>query len=149
MTVGVLDRISKGRRSLNASAEQGNRKNGKNMMTCNLILWVVVAPTVLFGCETMVMSDRGEENIMAFQRYSSRRVRRFHQRLPTSSSFYGLGLIKLTSFIHLKNSSFVISILRLEPDNIMEDYFVERCKRFSENKERDSENQWKVLVLIY
>ena len=50
-TVRVEEKISKGRKTLNASSGLGIRKNGLNMGKCNLIFWQVVVPTVTFGSE--------------------------------------------------------------------------------------------------
>ena len=58
---GVLEKINKGRRSLNVSARIGIRKSGIDMMTFKLIFWVVLVPTVLSGSETWVMSAKGKE----------------------------------------------------------------------------------------
>ena len=96
------EKISKGRKTLDASAGLGIRKNGLYMMTCNRIFWQVVDPTVTFGREVWVNSEKDEELLLTFQRYAGRRVQRFPQRAPNSSSFYGLGWLKLTMYIKVK-----------------------------------------------
>ena len=88
----------------------GIRKNGLNIMTCNKIFWCVVVPTLLFGCE--VLTDNDRDNILAFQRYACRRIQRFPQRSPNSSSFYGLGWIKLTTFIAAKKVLFILTLIK-------------------------------------
>ena len=90
------EKISKGRKTLNASTGLGVRKNGLNMMTCNRIFWQVVVPTVTFGSEVWVKSEKDEELLLTFQRYAGRRVQRFPQRAPNPGSFYGLEWLKLT-----------------------------------------------------
>ena len=71
-------------------------------MTCNRIFWQVVVPTVTFGSEVWVNSKKDEELLLTFQRYAGRRVQRFPQRAPNSSSFYGLGWLKLNTYIKVK-----------------------------------------------
>ena len=59
-TSRVEEKISKGRKTLNASSGMGFRKNGHSMGMCNIIYWQVVMPTVSFGSEVWVMSERDE-----------------------------------------------------------------------------------------
>ena len=86
-TVRVEEKISKGRKTLNASTGLGIRKNGLNMGTCNLIFWQVVVPTVTFGSEVSICSEKDEELLLNIQRYAGRKVQRFPQRAPNASSF--------------------------------------------------------------
>ena len=51
----VEEKISKGRKTLNASSGMGLRKNGLNMATCNIIFWQVVVPVVTFGSEVWIL----------------------------------------------------------------------------------------------
>ena len=115
----IEEKVSKGRKTLNASSGLGMRKNGLNMGTCNIIFWQVVVPTVTFGCEVWVMSDKDEVLLSSFQSYSGKRVQRFPQRAPNNSSFYGLGWLKLTSYVRVKKLLFVRSILKMEPGNVI------------------------------
>ena len=82
-----------------------------------MIFCKVVVPTITFGCEVWVLTDKDDELILAFQRYAGKRVQRFPQRAPTSSSFYGLGWLKLTSYINIKKLLFVLTILKMVPEN--------------------------------
>ena len=75
----VEEKISKGRKTLNAASGLSIRKNGLNIMTCNKIFWSVVIPTLLFGCEIWVLSYKDKDNLLAFQRYAGRRIQRFPQ----------------------------------------------------------------------
>ena len=68
----VEEKISKGRRTLNAIAGLGIRQNGLNIGTCNLIFWVIVMPIVTFGSEIWQLSDDDIEKLQAFQRFSGR-----------------------------------------------------------------------------
>ena len=91
----VEEKISKGRKTLNASTGLGIRKNGLNKITCNTVFWQVVVPTVTFGSEVWVNSDEDEELLLSFQRYAGKRVQRFPQRSPNSTSYFRLGWLNL------------------------------------------------------
>ena len=85
-TLRVEEKISKGRKTLNASTGLGIRKNGLNMMTCNRIFWQVVVPTVTFGSEVWIVSDKDEENLLKFQKYAGRRLQRFPTEPPARAA---------------------------------------------------------------
>ena len=72
------------------------------MITCNVIFWSVIVPIMSFGCEVWVLSEKDKENILAFQRFAGRRIQRFPHRSLNHTSFYGLGWVKLTTFILVK-----------------------------------------------
>ena len=114
-TERVEEKISKGRKTLNASTGQGIRRNGLNMNTCNVIFWQVVVPTICFGSEVWVSSDKDEEMLLAFQIYAGKRVQRFPYRAPNSSSYYELGWLKLTSYITVKKTTIYIDNLKNGP----------------------------------
>ena len=53
-TTRVEEKISKGRKTLNASTGLGIRKNRLTMGTCNIVYWQVVVPTITLGSEVWV-----------------------------------------------------------------------------------------------
>ena len=142
-TMRVEEKISKGRKTLNASTGLGIRKNGLNMITCNMIFWRVVVPTTTFGCEVWIMSERDEENLLNFQKYSGRRVQRFPQRSPSSSSFYGLGWLRLATYIRCKKLIFILTILKMDPTNIIRQIFGLRFATFCENPRNGRTNKYR------
>ena len=142
-TLRVEEKISKGRRTLNASTGLGIRKNGLNMLTCNIIFWQVVIPTVTFGSEVWVMSDKDEDNLLSFQRYAGRRVQRFPQRSPNASCFYGLGWLRITSFIKVKKLLFILTILKMSEDMLTRRVFEKRLNGFCNNREQCSINVYR------
>ena len=75
-------------------------------MSCNLIFWSVVMPILTFGSEIWILSDKDHENLQNFQRYAGRRVQRFPQRSPNMTSFFGLGWIKINTYIMIKKGTF-------------------------------------------
>ena len=70
-TSRVEEKISKWRKTLNASSGMGFRSNGLNMGTCNVIFWQVVIPSVTFDSEVWIMSEKDEDS---FQIYAGKRV---------------------------------------------------------------------------
>ena len=142
-TTRVEEKISKGRKTLNASTGLGIRKNGLTMGTCNIVYWQVVVPTITFGSEVWVSSERDDELLLAFQRYAGRRVQRFPQRSPNSSSFYGLGWMKLTLYIQVKKLLFILTILMMEPENVIRKIFEYKLMQFSTDTAKCRENKFK------
>ena len=131
----VSEKVSKARRTLNASSGLGVRKNGLSMRACNIIFWSVVVPVLSFGSEIWYLSESDMESINSFQRFAGRRIQRFPFRTPNSSSFYGLGWIRLTTFIMIKKLLFVMSIIRLEADNVIRMLFINSFEAFTHNRE--------------
>ena len=127
------EKISKGRKTLNASSGMGFRKNGLSMGTCNVIYWQVVIPTVTFGSEVWILSEKDKELLNSFQTYASKRIQRFPQRAPNASCGYSLGWLKIISFINVKQLLFIHSILKMDPDNVIRKIFDLRLKVFCGN----------------
>ena len=98
----IEEKISKGRRTLNATAGLGIRQNVLNMATCNSIFWVIVMPIITFRSEIWQLTDGDIDKLQAFQRYAGRRIQRFPQRSPSSSSYYGLGWVRMETYIYVK-----------------------------------------------
>ena len=142
-TARVEEKISKGRKSLNASSGLGIRKNGLNMGTCNLIFWQVVVPTVTFGCEVWICSEKDEELLLNFQRYAGKKVQRFPPRAPNASSFYGLGWMKLTAYVRVKKLLFIMSIVRMHPENILVKILRKRLTEFDQNTDECRKNKFR------
>ena len=113
----VEEKIGKGRRTLNAASGLGIRKSGITLKTCNLIFWTIVIPTLTFGCELWYVNDNDLEKIQNFQRYAGRRVQRFPKRSPSSTSYFGLGWIRIETFIQVKKMLFILTYLNMDADN--------------------------------
>ena len=132
----VSAKICKGRRAFNACSGVGIRKNGLTMMSCNIIFWGIV-PIVTFGAELWCLTESDYDNLCAFQRLIGRRIQRFPSRSPNCSSFFGLGWIRITSFILVKKRLFALSILRLDNHNIVKQVFMTNARSFlSDNRSR-------------
>ena len=135
----VEEKISKGRKTLNAASGLGIRRNGLNVMTCNKIFWSVVVPTLLFGCGLWILNVKDKDNLQAFQRYAGRRIQRFPQRSPNASSFFGLGWMKLTTFVAAKKVIFILSIFRNE-GGLLYRIMALKLREFLDDREKGHQN---------
>ena len=131
----VEEKICKGRRAFNACSGVGIRKNGLSMKSCNIIFWGIIIPIVTFGSELWVLSDKDYENLCMFQRQTGRRIQRFPARSPSCSSFYGLGWLRITTYILVKKLLFVLTILRLDPENIVRKIFILKVEMYHMNSD--------------
>ena len=124
----VEEKIGKGRRALNATSGLGIRKNGLSMRTCNLIFWTIVVPTLTFGSEIWCIKDKEVELLQSFQRYAGRRVQRFPKRSPKSTCYFGLGWMRIETYIQVKKLLFLLTIISMDNDNRIKIIFNERVK---------------------
>ena len=139
----ICEKISKGRRTLNATTGLGIRKNGLSMSVCNIIFWAVVVPIITFGCETWVLCDRDRENLLAFQRFAGRRVQRLSYRSPNASSFFGLGWSRLTTYIDVKKLLFVLTIIKMDSEHFFRAIFDKRLKCYLADRNKGLVNAYK------
>ena len=128
----IEEKLSKGRRTLNAASGLGIRKNGLTLKTCNLIFWTIVIPTVTFGCEIWSVGDSDLEKLQCFQRYAGRRVQRFPKRSPNSSSYYGLGWVRIETFIQVKKLLFILTYLSMDENSTQRRVFNSRVRNYVE-----------------
>ena len=117
--VGIKKKISKGRKTLNASTGLGVKRKGLSMSVCNLIFWLVIVPITTYGAEIWTISDGNIENLNKFQRYAGRRFQRFGPSSPNFSSFYGLGWMGITSFICIKKLIFAFTFVMMNDNSLL------------------------------
>ena len=126
----VAEKIQKGRRAFNACTGVGIRKNGLTMMSSSLIFWSIIMPIITFGAEIWCLSESDQDQLMSFQRHVGKRIQRLPLRAPNSCSFFGLGWLRVTTFILIKKLLFVLTILRLDVDSIIRRVFIDRVAHF-------------------
>ena len=112
--VRTEEKVKKARTALNMATCMGIRKGGLNMLTCCIIFWSVVVPTLCFGCELWVMSNKDVQILQAFQRYAARRIQRFHSRSLNATSRVCLGWIDIIRLIMVKKALFLRTIIMME-----------------------------------
>ena len=139
----VEDKVSKGRKTLNAASSLGFKRNGLTMIACNLIYWAVVIPIVTFGCELWNVTDHDYDILMSFQRYAGRRVQRFPKRSPSTTSSFGLGWIRLPTYIMIKKLLFVMTILKMDNTNVIRSIFELRLDAYFNDIEFGKQNPHK------
>ena len=115
----VDEKISKGRKTLNASTGLGVKRKGLSMSICNLIFWLVIVPITTYGAEIWTLSDGDIGNLNKFQRYAGRRFQRFGRNTPNFSSFYGLGWMGITSYICIKKLMFAFTFVLLPQKQLL------------------------------
>ena len=106
----TLEKIKKGRKTLNAASGIGMKRGGLNMRACSFIFWSLIVPIVTFASELWVMGEEDIKLLDDFQIYCGRRVQRFTRNAPRESSYVGLGWMRLESFIAGKKLLFVRTI---------------------------------------
>ena len=136
----VEEKITKARRAFNACAGLGIRKNGLTMLTCNIIYWTIVVPIVSFGSEIWCLSEADYDKLNQFQVHIGKRIQRFPPRAPNSCSSFGLGWMRLVTYILIKKMLFALTILRLSDESIIRQVFVERTKLIEQDRGIIAEN---------
>ena len=142
----VEEKVSKARRTLNASSGLGVRKNGLSMQACCIIFWSVVVPVLTFSSEVWYLSDDDLDQIINFQRFAGKRVQRFPYRTPRFCSFYGLGWIRLSTYIMIKKLLFILSIIKLDYDNVIRKVFCNSFEAFMANTTQCRKNVYRSPV---
>ena len=116
------------------------------MQACSIIFWSVVVPVLTFGAKIWHLNNDDIESILSFQKFAGRRVQRFPPRSPKSSSFYGLGWIKLTTYIAIKRLLFILSIIRLDDENIIRKCFINSFNSFKSDVVKGTANVFRSPV---
>ena len=114
----IVEKISKGRKALNAAAGLGLKPGGLSIKSCSLIFWSLVVPILTFACELWVLNDEDIKLLEDFQAYAGRRIQRFRQTSPRATSYVGLGWIRLETFVYVKKLLFIRTIAIMNDDSI-------------------------------
>ena len=141
-TPRTLEKIQKGNRSFNASTGIGIKHRGVDMNTCNLLFWSLIVPITTFGAELWILNEHDIRNLENLQRYIGRRCQRFHQRMPSVTSFRGLEWLRLETFIYAKNMLFIRTVLIMPDDMLHKTVFLTRLHDFENDKHRACENKY-------
>ena len=134
------EKISKGRKALNAATSLGIKKGGVSMAACNLIVWSMVIPIITYGSEIWILKDRDIELLDNFQRYAGRRVQRLHSRSPRETTCAGLGWMRIEVFIYGKKMMFLRNILAGEQNSIYKQVAIKRFHDFNNDIEAGCRN---------
>ena len=138
----IMEKISKGRRALNAAAGLGLKAGGLTIKACSIIFWSMVIPIITFSSELWVLKDDDIALIESFQRYAGRRIQRFHSRSPNETSYAPLGWLRIEYFIYVKKLLYVRSITILDDRVIYKQLFVERFTQYDADPAKCSLNEF-------
>ena len=134
------DKISKGRRALNAAAGLGLKPGGLSIRACGMIFWTMVVPIITFASELWVLNDEDVGLIEDFQIYAGRRIQRLHQKAPRETSYRGLGWLSLEIYIYIKKLLFIRTIAILNEDSVYKHIFMNRYMKYMNNRQISQEN---------
>ena len=112
--VRTEEKVKKARTALNMATCMGIRKGGLNILTCCIIYWTVVIPTLCFGCELWILKQKDIQILQSFQRYAARRIQRLHPRSLNATSRVCLGWIDVVYYIMAKKAIFIRSIIMMK-----------------------------------
>ena len=138
--VRITEKISKGRKTLNAASGLGVKPGGLTVKACSMLFWAMVIPTVTFASELWVMNDDDIKLLEDFQIYAGRRIQRFQQSSPRETSYTSLGWLRIEIFVYVKKLLFVRSIAVLDNDSIYKQIFVRRLEDFNDDEVKCCEN---------
>ena len=106
----TIDKIKKGRKTLNAASGIGLKRGGLTMRACSFIFWSLIVPITTFASELWVMKDNDIKFLEDFERYAGRRLQRYPYCSPKETAFAGLGWMRLENFIAAKKLIFVRTV---------------------------------------
>ena len=137
----IVEKISKGRKALNAAVGLGLKPGGLSIKSCSLIFWSLVVPILTFACELWVLNDEDIKLLEDFQAYAGRRIQRFRQSSPRATSYVGLGWIRLEIFVYVKKLLFIRTIAIMNEDSIYRRIFMNRYLEYDRNRLTPVENR--------
>ena len=137
----LIDKISKGRKALNAASGIGLKPGGLTIHACSILFWAMIVPIITFSCELWVINDNDVRLLEEFQRYAGRRIQRLPYRSPNETSYVGLGWIRLEIFIYVKKALFVRGIAILADDVVYKQLFLLKLNQYEADKVTSCENR--------
>ena len=83
------EKVSKGRRALNAALVIGLKPGGISIKACCLIYWTIVIPIITFASQLWILNEYDIKALDHFQKYAGRRIQRFHVKSPSETRTTG------------------------------------------------------------
>ena len=137
----TIEKISKGRKALNAASGLGLKPGGLSIKACGMIFWSLVIPIITFACELWILNDEDILLLEDFQTYAGRRIQRFSQNSPRATSYVGLGWIRVEVFIYIKKLLFIRTVACLDNNSIYKHIFMNGYIEYDQNRELCRENK--------
>ena len=136
----TLDKVSKGRKTLNAVSSIGIKRNGVSIQACNTIFWSMVVPMVTYGAELWILTDKDIEILDKFQHYAARKIQRFRKRTPNATCLATLGWMRLENLVYGKKLMFLRTITILPAGNLYRQVLETRFRDFCTDLESNQRN---------
>ena len=76
-------------------------------------------PIVTFGSEIWCLSKADYDKLGKFKVHIGKSIQQFPPRAPNSCSSFGLGWMRLVTYILIKKLLFALTILRLNEDSVV------------------------------
>ena len=73
-------------------------------------------------------------------------MQRFHPKIPSTCSFYGLGRMRLERIIQIKKLMFILTIMKMDDGDLPKRIFCERAKFYFLNMHIGAENNYQSAV---
>ena len=131
----TIEKIKKGRKTLNAASGIGLKRGGLSMKACSFIFWSLIIPITTFASELWVLKDKDVQLLEDFERYAGRRMQRFPSCSPNETSFAGLGWMRLENFIAAKKLIFIRTIVKMDDNSPCKKLLRHRSLLFSNDIE--------------
>ena len=138
----TIEKIKKGRTTLNAASGIGLKRGGLTMRVCSFLFWSLIVPIVTYASELWVLKDEDVRLLDEFQRYAGRRVQRFPYHTPNETAFSALGWMRIENFIAAKKLIFMRTIAVMNEQSPVKNVVVMRCDAFMRNIEAGLENKF-------
>ena len=117
------------------------------MYTCNVIIWSLVVPTAVYGCEIWHLNDRAITLLETFQLYVAKKIQRFYARVPNICCLYALGWMRLERFVQVKKLLFIRSIMALDDQVLSKRIFCQRARvLFARVQNQDESSESSVVA---
>ena len=113
-----MEKISKGRKALNAASCLGLKPGGLAIQACSMLFWAMIILIITFASELWVMCDNDTKLLEDIQVYAGRRIQRSHQSSPRETSYVSQGWLRLELYTYVKKLLFIRSIAVLDDGTV-------------------------------
>ena len=88
------------------------------------------------------------EKLQCSQCYAGRRVQRFPKRSPSCSSYYGLGWLRIETYIQVKKLLFIFTLLCIDENNTQKQVFNARVRNLITGENRETPHNSAIFEML-